>query len=521
MGGVIKGLAKRHSSFRELSGQRPELMTAAIGFACCLVPSQSKTITTLAGIYPLDLSLVLRLLIAAAAAAVVFFILKRKPASQIGGKTRGVVLIALFFSLCLLAKYGVYLFGIDLPVVEMAGKLLEEAAGILLILLWAERLLPYGMKRCLFVLGSASVMAAMLQILISFFQQIPAMLFMSLLPLASGCLYGLFRTSKALRLLQDPEAGRGEGSRAEGSDEDHAVFALRRSPTILYLIICCFLVISGYITNFSLETQQSMASSPIAQIGLASGTLIGGVLILLMLDYLGDRLFVAVCSLIMFALLAIAFYLITFVQGPWISIFLLLNTIILTLVSMLLWLIPFLFSRRISAIAQLAFGYTIYFIVHTCTAVFMVAGTIFMLPIYEVITGGVLVVLLACCLYFLFSLINFNKNDPDKQSAAAPDNALTTSKPLQDALAEIGTEFKLTQQEQRILLLLAKGRNVKYISESLVVTSNTVKSHMRNIYAKLGVHTQQELISFVDSFDRKHPEAEETRALPGHRSERM
>ena len=37
----------------------------------------------------------------------------------------------------------------------------------------------------------------------------------------------------------------------------------------------------------------------------------------------------------------------------------------------------------------------------------------------------------------------------------------------------------------------------KDVAETLVVSSSTAKTHMRNIYAKLGIHTQNELILMV------------------------
>lgn len=45
--------------------------------------------------------------------------------------------------------------------------------------------------------------------------------------------------------------------------------------------------------------------------------------------------------------------------------------------------------------------------------------------------------------------------------------------------------------------LLAAGRNGVYIQQALGVSYNTVKTHVAHIYAKLGVHTHQELLDFV------------------------
>jgi DNA-binding NarL/FixJ family response regulator len=45
----------------------------------------------------------------------------------------------------------------------------------------------------------------------------------------------------------------------------------------------------------------------------------------------------------------------------------------------------------------------------------------------------------------------------------------------------------LTQQERRVLVLIAKGHNNASIAETLDITRNTVKSHLHNIFAKLEV----------------------------------
>ena len=37
------------------------------------------------------------------------------------------------------------------------------------------------------------------------------------------------------------------------------------------------------------------------------------------------------------------------------------------------------------------------------------------------------------------------------------------------------------------------------IRDMLVLSRNTVKTHVQNIYAKLGVHSQQELIDLVEA----------------------
>lgn len=59
---------------------------------------------------------------------------------------------------------------------------------------------------------------------------------------------------------------------------------------------------------------------------------------------------------------------------------------------------------------------------------------------------------------------------------------------------ELAAEHGLTNREGDILQLLAQGRDAAYISETLFLSRNTVKSYQKSIYAKLGVHSKQEII---------------------------
>lgn len=59
-------------------------------------------------------------------------------------------------------------------------------------------------------------------------------------------------------------------------------------------------------------------------------------------------------------------------------------------------------------------------------------------------------------------------------------------------------KYKLTPRETEVFYLLAKGRNAEYISQQLVVSSATVKSHIYHIYRKLGINSQQHLMTIVD-----------------------
>ena len=55
----------------------------------------------------------------------------------------------------------------------------------------------------------------------------------------------------------------------------------------------------------------------------------------------------------------------------------------------------------------------------------------------------------------------------------------------------------LTKRETEILAELAKGGRIPSIARDLFISLHTVRNHLRNIFSKLGVHSQAELIEYV------------------------
>lgn len=77
-------------------------------------------------------------------------------------------------------------------------------------------------------------------------------------------------------------------------------------------------------------------------------------------------------------------------------------------------------------------------------------------------------------------------------AAPAPDQ-------LDEDCAHLSDEFGLTAREREVFVLLAHGRNGRYIMDHLIISRNTAKSHIKHIYSKLGVHSHQELIDLATS----------------------
>lgn len=73
---------------------------------------------------------------------------------------------------------------------------------------------------------------------------------------------------------------------------------------------------------------------------------------------------------------------------------------------------------------------------------------------------------------------------------------------FKQSLESLASSRGLSSREAEVFELLAKGRNKQAIANQLCVSENTAKTHIRNVYRKLGVHSQQAMIDMVE-FDAK------------------
>lgn len=71
------------------------------------------------------------------------------------------------------------------------------------------------------------------------------------------------------------------------------------------------------------------------------------------------------------------------------------------------------------------------------------------------------------------------------------------SENLDHAIEELADRFDLTPRERDIFALLMRGRSVPYIRDELVISLNTVSTHVKHIYAKAAVHSRQELLDLL------------------------
>ncbi len=73
-----------------------------------------------------------------------------------------------------------------------------------------------------------------------------------------------------------------------------------------------------------------------------------------------------------------------------------------------------------------------------------------------------------------------------------------------DERAGIEGKFSLTEREKDVLALLLKGKSNKEISNLTFVSTETIKTHLQNIYRKLGVKSRLEAVALLLKERNRH-----------------
>lgn len=86
----------------------------------------------------------------------------------------------------------------------------------------------------------------------------------------------------------------------------------------------------------------------------------------------------------------------------------------------------------------------------------------------------------------------------DSSTARARTAAGGSFDPFEAACDEVANRYLLSRRQREVLRMLARGHNAAYVQDKLCITQSTAKSHIYNIYRKLDIHTQHELLAMVE-----------------------
>ena len=88
---------------------------------------------------------------------------------------------------------------------------------------------------------------------------------------------------------------------------------------------------------------------------------------------------------------------------------------------------------------------------------------------------------------------------PDTSMEEGGHSALPEAKGLwKKRCRAVSEECGLSERQYEVLVLVAQGRNAKYIEQALTISLSTAQTHIRNIYRKTGVHSRQELLDLIE-----------------------
>lgn len=89
------------------------------------------------------------------------------------------------------------------------------------------------------------------------------------------------------------------------------------------------------------------------------------------------------------------------------------------------------------------------------------------------------------------------------QTAPCPEPAKGAQRSLHSTCHIVARDLMLTRREEDVLILAAQKLAAHEIAEELVIGDSTAKTHLKNLYVKLGVHSRAELDEFLESYGRE------------------
>ena len=107
-------------------------------------------------------------------------------------------------------------------------------------------------------------------------------------------------------------------------------------------------------------------------------------------------------------------------------------------------------------------------------------------------------VVAACSVFVILLVSLFAFESPFPESGWSMFDPLGQDGPAPRSLKKLAEMRGLSPRETEVLELLAKGRNCSFISTQLVISEETAKTHIKRIYRKFGVHSQQALLDMIE-----------------------
>lgn len=192
-----------------------------------------------------------------------------------------------------------------------------------------------------------------------------------------------------------------------------------------------------------------------------------------------------------FPILAVAFLLLPFAGSELKELFMLFATTVGTVGSTALFLIALRApSDGIPAIG--AYGLFSGFM-----HVFLLCGLMASLGDLQEISPAAYAVIASLIVYSMFLILFASQRRSEAKQSASGVVFFGDRESFHDSCRSIAEEKGLSKREAEIMEMVILGKGVDAIAENLCISTHTVRTHNKNIYKKLGVHTKAELLELV------------------------
>lgn len=380
-------------------------------------------------------------------------------------------------SLCMSSGFLLFAFPEEMHVPQLVSLGCVFASGMgygVLFLAWLALLEERKPSHSLASFGAAILTASLLDCMVLALPRYALLAFMPCLPIASALFYVREPGAALIAAHENPCIKKKQNARSRWADKTRG-----QKASVLFVVP---LLIEGFAYGSFLQLTFSEAGTLENNVGVIALAMTA--LLLLATALLWGNLKRSVPLFVLFALLALVYALIPlFLSDPRTTIFIL----------MLGYNYFYFFALALCAEMRKAAGVSLL----TCTILVVLsfeignaAGSLFLASsvapvepnIFRTIVSGAVVYSL---FVGAFAAIQYLSHAQEDRAIRAEANAHTT---------KFCETYSLSRRECEVLELLVKGRTAAVIAEKLFISTETARVHIKNIYRKVNVHSQQQLI---------------------------
>lgn len=475
----------------------PGAHIAIIGLSLSLYASESTRMSSFQSAQPGSLASALPSIVAIAALSALLLVYRIKPTFRLHRHMTAGFAIAGALAGSALLVTGV---AVVPPSDELIffSRCVRRTCELLLMLCWAEVLIPLG-ARSLAVVFTLSLLAlGCVNALSALLKEGGAYTLLALVPFLSvACLYWF---KDRLQMIDHYQPGEGiETPGQPGIDRSLMTASPSRASTALVFLLplVCYSFVFGNV-HFSWVPNQDRAITSLSiQLAAAVGTVLASFLLLALVTHFWGRRKLELYNPLMLPLLVLTLYLTDLLGGSLSFLYVVPLNIVQKLALLLMWIVPFLVPSKRSPLITWGAALILYQTGKVLSTALSGASNT---QLYTLASIGFVIVLIAGNIAGIMldhGRQGYASSVPNDPSFGGSAEEAAGKETAAHVCSDIAKEHRLTRREEEILVLLSEGMTAVVIAETLVISTSTAKSHMRNIYAKLGVHTQGELLLLI------------------------